>query len=361
VQWRFQADGLYIAGRPAVGADGSVYTADVGAILYGLEADGGVKWIFRGQPNNYGPVSIGPDLAGEETVYYAGGPTVYALDPADGSLKWSFTDPDSSQTIAGPNVGPDNNIYAVTRGVNEGLGMYSLSPAGALRWSTPVSILDESAFGLEVIFSPAGQQPVQVYYAASGQASGRTDGRYFLSFDAEDGDQLFARPAYDQPWAAPSGIVWARTMNGQITAYNAVGQQARRMNGAVHPGPVVGPDNTVYVGRAINNLSARRPSGALKWQFAGTGFLDDPAVQPQNTMVVFGGYVVANPGYVQAVATANGQPLWNVPLPAENGGFIWPFARPRFSADGAMVYVGMTGNNYAPDPYTYLYAIATAP
>jgi hypothetical protein len=33
---------------------------------------------------------------------------------------------------------------------------------------------------------------------------------------------------------------------------------------------------------------------------------------------------------------------------------------PRFSADGATAYVGMDVNDYATDPYTYLYAFETA-
>ncbi|MBA3544298.1 MAG: PQQ-binding-like beta-propeller repeat protein, partial [Chthoniobacterales bacterium] len=78
VKWRFQADDLYIQGRPAVALDGTVYAGGVGGHLYALTPAGGLKWIFNaGGPNILQPVSVGPD----GTIYFAKEPTVYALNP----------------------------------------------------------------------------------------------------------------------------------------------------------------------------------------------------------------------------------------------------------------------------------------
>jgi hypothetical protein len=81
-------------------------------------------------------------------------------------------------------------------------------------------------------------------------------------------------------------------------------------------------------------------------------------VSPANNLVVITGYEIAEPGYVDAVSTT-GIHAWAINLPEENGGFVRPMSRPRFSSDGSVVYIGMDVNDYALDPYTYLYAIQT--
>ena len=106
---------------------------------------------------NIGPVSVGAD----GTIYVAGlvdvpGPltteAVFALNP-DGSQKWVFDDTGTEQIIAGPNVGPDGNIYAVMEGV-DGIGFFSLTPAGNLRFAVDSGEFDDyGSLGEEIVFS----------------------------------------------------------------------------------------------------------------------------------------------------------------------------------------------------------------
>jgi hypothetical protein len=63
------------------------------------------------------------------------------------------------------------------------------------------------------------------------------------------------------------------------------------------------------------------------------------------------------PGFVWGLDPASGELLWQLDLPFENDGFVWPMSRMRFSLDGGTAYLGTTHNNYLPDPYSYLYAI----
>ena len=151
VKWRFQAASDYILQRPAVGADGTIVAHDSSGNVYALQADGSLKWIFKTRVFAAGPPSIGLD----GTVYVADSSTITAINP-NGSLKWTFTEPPGGQgVIAGPTVGPDGNIYAVTD--IGGLGALALSPSGQLLWSNtgdPV-MAEQGQLGVEMSFGPS--------------------------------------------------------------------------------------------------------------------------------------------------------------------------------------------------------------
>src|SRR6185436_16023044 len=94
--------------------------------LYAISPQGSILWSKPLSETAY--VDIGPD----GTVYAGSMNTIYAFTPS-GALKWSFTEPPGGQGLmAGPTVGPDGNIYAVSD--FGGLGAFSLTPAGVLRW-----------------------------------------------------------------------------------------------------------------------------------------------------------------------------------------------------------------------------------
>jgi outer membrane protein assembly factor BamB len=47
-----------------------------------------------------------------------------------GKLKWTFSDPGSAIIFAGPTVGPDGNIYAVSSDTNVPGGLYAFQLGG---------------------------------------------------------------------------------------------------------------------------------------------------------------------------------------------------------------------------------------
>ena len=128
VKWRFQVSGSYVLHRPAVGPDGGVVVASSTGNVYSLTADGALRWVV---PAGADGLSIGPD----GTVYAGSMSTITAIAP-NGSIRWTYTEPSVGQgVIAGPTVGPDGNIYAISD--YGGLGAFALSPDGQLLWSNP--------------------------------------------------------------------------------------------------------------------------------------------------------------------------------------------------------------------------------
>ena len=379
VRWRFQVDAQYgyLLQRPAVGPDGTVVAHDPAGNVYALSADGGLKWIFKTPGSAASPPSIGAD----GTVYVASGSTIYSL-AANGKLKWTFTEPPGGQgVIIGPTVGPDGNIYAVTDFA--GLGALALSPAGQLLWSNlgNPTFLEMAQIGAEVVFGPsrAGGAIDQLYAGvneglpAGGVLHALTLGgseRWAVLAGGWDG----AMQGQRQPAVGPDGTVYMTAAgiysdpcNGScLYSFDPVSGAAKWFyspwpaNGMSEP--TVGSDGTIYVGRSLAYLDAVTPAGKSKWTIFDGGVLAHPTVNPQNTLLVAGDAPnYGQPGSVRAFSAANGQMLWDLGLPSENGGYQVLYSRPRFAPDGQTVYFGTDiSAPTSPDQYTYLYAVDTS-
>ena len=149
IRWRFQADGDYIPTRPALAADGTVYTQDVYGHLYAVAPDGALKWIFNAPGVGHCNISLGQD----GTIYVGNSSSIFAVAP-NGILRWQFNQNPGAYNLIGPNVGPDGNVYAVA---TEGMGIFSLTPQGAAGWSvTPEhKALAHVVLYQEIVFAPA--------------------------------------------------------------------------------------------------------------------------------------------------------------------------------------------------------------
>src|SRR5712664_3233493 len=101
VAWRFEVDSMYIRTRPAVGADGTVYTTDIGGSLYALTPDGGLKWVVS---EVGGLVNKVVTLGADDTIYVGSERAITAINP-DGTLRWRFIQDRRALILLGPNVG----------------------------------------------------------------------------------------------------------------------------------------------------------------------------------------------------------------------------------------------------------------
>ena len=125
-----------IESSPAIGADGTIYVGSHDDNLYALNpADGSLKWKYRhGTMRSASSPAIGAD----GTIYVGSeDDNLYALNPADGSLKWKYATGiviDSS-----PALGADGTIYVGSEDDN----LYALNPAdGSLKWKYTTRMLD---------------------------------------------------------------------------------------------------------------------------------------------------------------------------------------------------------------------------
>jgi outer membrane protein assembly factor BamB len=367
VTWRVRVDLDYFMADPGVGPDGTIYIPNKFGKTQALNpTTGATKWIA---PYGGGDFSI--SVGSDATVYVAGGgagtgggtDSITALRP-DGTLRWMFKGA-GDYLLAGPNVGPDGNIYAVTD--STGIGFFSLTPAGQLRFSTG-RFADYGAQGMNIAFGPD-----RAYF---GFDMVGIQPRTFFAYDLDGGLRWTLGQPDDppSPVAGPNGnvvlLAFPSGAGKSVWSYSADGQAVYRFYefpGNVQSKPDVGVDNVAYVSRNFNTLLALNPTGTVKWRYTDVGMMFAPKVNKQNTVVFVGGRATyGQPGFFRVLTTA-GAPLFQVPLPDEPGfaeyGQLVPGSRPVFSPDGTTAYsvadVAGDGNVPYSDVYAYLYALDT--
>ncbi len=346
VNWRFRMDAPYSMVRPAIGPDGTIYVVDVFQHLYALAPDGGLKWaaIDAGDKG----VAVGAD----GSIYVASENHIKAFNP-DGSLKWTFVQNPRAFICLGVAVGPDGNIYSV--GV-QGLGVFSLTPAGELRWAVPEPYDRRIVDYAEIVFGMNGSRQ-QLYFGANAHTRALR----------LDGTPVFTLTGSFQPAIGPDGSV-----HSALAAYSPNGT---RLWNFVSPYPYndfspadVGWNGVHYFTQNLIRLFALNTDGSVCWQVTLSNKAGGPVVDPTNSILVLGGANTLNyPGTIQAVGAGNGKALWLVTLPAEDPttfnaslgtyGFNQGVStRGRFSPDGQTVYFmtfTATGDNNTSRSFVY--------
>ncbi|HEX2035464.1 MAG TPA: PQQ-binding-like beta-propeller repeat protein [Chloroflexota bacterium] len=199
-KWRVVLDGT-ITATPAIGRDSTTYAATENGSVYAVATDGQVRWQvrpgagrrFRGSP------ALGPD----GTVYVGGDEgRLFALDPANGSVKWSFGTGDVITTA--PAVGGNGLIYL---GGNDGR-LYVLTPTGQ----------EQARFqadGPIEFSSPAIGSNGMLYI-------GTRNGTLYALREGAPLPQPTATPGPSTA-AAPAGFSFVRCASGRVYTLNANG------------------------------------------------------------------------------------------------------------------------------------------
>jgi outer membrane protein assembly factor BamB len=246
VQWsrNFSSAGVTVSAgtSPSIAADGTVYLKVSDGFLYALSpTDGATKW--RRNVNaiqTYASASIAPD----GTIYQGSeDKKLYALNPADGSVKWSYTTDNDIYTA--PALDAAGNLYFGV--VNSGR-LYSLTPAGTLRWTYPGAMIATSS-------SPAlSADGATVYFAAYDKklhavatATGAARWTYLL------GDEVRASsPAVDS-----NGLIYIGCYDYKLYAINPDGSLNRTWSTGnwIRSCPAIS-GNTLYVGSNDHKLYA---------------------------------------------------------------------------------------------------------
>ena len=139
-KWAFDTGGFAV-GAPAVDAEGRVYFGSADGKVYAVGPDGAKLWDFEVPGAPSGAV-IAPMSLGLDGSVYVGGvyhSTLYALDPADGSIRWEcdLSGPEEDDTkcfVAAPVVGSDGTVYVTLRHDSK---LYAIDPeTGEVAWAT---------------------------------------------------------------------------------------------------------------------------------------------------------------------------------------------------------------------------------
>jgi IPT/TIG domain/PQQ-like domain len=346
IAWRFDVDAMYIQSRPVTGTDGTVYANDIAGHLYALTPDGGLKWVLNGAGD--AGIAIGPD----NTVYVGSTSAITSVN-ADGTIKWQFTQIPGSLILLGPGVGPDGNIYAVA---TSGIGIFSLTPQGQLRWTLPEAYDRAIVDYQELSFGPSASGDLMYFHANHHFKGVSLDGKLVFTI-VGDGSQ---------PVVGPDGTVY--THNGGTAAGGVLGAYAPSGSllstfyvspNNVRTNPEVGPNGAVYVGWNLSYLYALSPKLVQLWKYTDSGILQDPIASPLGTLVFVAGQPnYGQPGFFSAVGARRGRLLWKVSLPLENGLPIYPFSRARFSPDGTKAYISAIISGVY--DHSFLYAVSTS-
>jgi eukaryotic-like serine/threonine-protein kinase len=129
------AQGLMPASWPGITTDGQTSPAvayvAAGASLYAVDiADNSQKWSFPAKPNVSKPFYATPVLTGDNQLIVGGYDyKLYSLDPDDGSIRWEFNG--AKDRYIGSVLVTADRIYAP----NADYKLYALDLKGNLQWS----------------------------------------------------------------------------------------------------------------------------------------------------------------------------------------------------------------------------------
>lgn len=233
-----------IVSSPTIDSQNNLYFGSNDGHVYGITRTGTLLWKYPNVTNGLGLFSSSPALSADGTVLYIGcfDGNTYALNVADGSLKWSYT---TNATESSPAVGSDGTIYIGATNSK----LYALNPNGTLKWSATTGSLIKS--------SPS-VAPNGIVYIGSG------DNKLY-GFSASSGQQSVAvtlgGPVSSAPVVMADGGIVVGAGDGKLYCINPVGGTIRwtftpptvsTTNGPSTPSDVfpiaITPDGTIYFG-----------------------------------------------------------------------------------------------------------------
>jgi outer membrane protein assembly factor BamB len=279
--WSFDTGDEIRSSSPVVGADGTIYVGGDTDLVYAFNVDGTVKWTF----DTGGDVDCSPSLGADGTIYIGSqGGKFHALDPADGSEKWSIAAQSVDFFYATPAIGADGSIYIGCRDGN----VYALNTDGTSKWTytTTGSIRGSVAIGaLGDIYIANDNGDLYALRETDGAVTwtinvvGRDEGGIAIGVDGTlylgtggDDDQLRAIDPTD------GTTKWSYQAGADVLA-----------------SPVIDAAGIVYVTSRDGNVYAINPDGSLKWISSFMEFRGAAAIGEDGTVYV-GHYGETDPG-----------------------------------------------------------------
>ena len=288
-----------------------------------------------------------PAIAADGTIYVASTDdrktsNLLALNPLDGSLKWSFATGAANSIQASPTIGADGTIYTVGAGTGGTINsptllLYAINPDGTQKWVF-------GGFGDGGYYLPEGAPTIAtdgtIYFAAQEGLNNSTQ-NYLVALNPNGSVKwaFAAGPDYYiqcQPAIGADGTIYFGTWDGidnsttgQIFAVNPDGTQKWNIftQGQIVSSPAIGPNGTIYIGEQAgsNKLHALNPDGTEQWFFTtGSSYTCSPTIDSSGNI-----YAVSVDGVLHVIAP-NGTVLWTR---------LGVMTSPAIGADGT-IYVG---------------------
>lgn len=235
---------------PAIAPDGTVIVA--GDRLRAFSPEGTPLWSALGDTGE--ALRSAPAIGADGTVYFAThNVPLTALDPTDGSVRWSLPLGVNDHAVGAPSIGADGRIYVPT---DPGI-LFAVSPSGQMCWTFGVSSLGLSG---HLRGSPAIDAEGNLYLGLTDAAphpamiSLGPDGTHrwtFVPGDLPAGVPLDHLDMYTSPALGADGSLFFGMELGRVYAVDAATGELRWMvttrTGITWPSPALGADGSLYV------------------------------------------------------------------------------------------------------------------
>ncbi len=263
--WTWEAEG-FICASAAVSAEGAIYVASEDGALVSLTEDGTLRWSFKvPSDHSLGDVVLASPAVGPDgTVYVAGyfDASLYALNPEDGSLRWTCVCADANATLrsqrgqlyAAPVVGDANVIYQALVSdpslyaidVQTGTVLWTLDCSASLTSTAEVwvsdSVWSEPALGPDGTLYVAMDDPYLRAVTPDGTL------KWTVQLGQTGGFTLTV---------SPDGLIYAAGDDGTLYVVNAEGQVVTQLEeGGSLCYPVVTPEGLLLVTDVEHGLRA---------------------------------------------------------------------------------------------------------
>jgi len=186
VKWKYKT-GHWVRVSPCIADDGTIYVVSLDSCLHAVYPNGTLKW-----KTDVG-AGTSPTI-GQDGTIYCGYTKLHAINPTNGSIKWTF-DPGSSRTIRGatPCHSAEDIIYFGTHIGDYGGGeIIAVNPDGTERWRKKIAnkYVDSAPAigedGTVYIGSSSSEGPSYGYLHAFGigELQADADGPYYGLIDS---------------------------------------------------------------------------------------------------------------------------------------------------------------------------------